>query len=134
MPEKIKDPKYGHFIGDHKCSVPECQGHREKWQPSLHKIYEQNFTSEGQLRKQQRQEKAEAKIVTTISQRRTKGLTPRSTPEVKSDTQPKPEPEPKDLTSTPETPKKKRTLPPGVHFHKKRRGMCNCDNPNKIIN
>ena len=30
---------------------------------------------------------------------------------------------------TPEKPKKKRTLPPGVHFHKGRRGMCNCGNP-----
>lgn len=87
---KVLDPKYEHIVGPHKCRVEDCQGHQSASSATIHRLYEEFYTSTRRVRREKRQEKAEAKIVkAVVNRKRVKGLAPRTTktaPKVKAKT------------------------------------------------
>ncbi len=110
--EKVLDPKYGHTVGPHVCHVKDCKGHVTAASATIHRLYEEYYTSTRRVRRLRRQEKAEAKIVKATNRKRTRGLAPR----VKKAT-------PKVETTTEVKTKKKHK----GHYHKGRRGRCSCE-------
>lgn len=63
MSEKNVDPKYGHLIGEYKCKVKDCQGHRKSWSADLHRIYAEHYKTARQERKKRREQKLEKKLL-----------------------------------------------------------------------
>jgi len=107
--EKVLDPIYEHIIGPHKCQVKDCKGHTTAASATIHRLYEEFYTSARRVRREKRQAKAEAKIVkAVVGRKRVKGLAPRTKKAA-----------PKAETTT-EVKKHKR------HYHGGRRGCCSC--------
>lgn len=154
MTTRQKDPIYGHGIGEFECGIKDCSGHRKKYYATAHRlVHQQNTNEKGEQKKHKRHytlteiqeavrrltERGEVASVKELARelnapygslvafvKRLGSQAPRLGIEKHKRT----------VVKTPPTPpikqKKKRTLPKGIHFHKGRRGMCNCKNPDRI--
>lgn len=66
----VLDPKYEHIVGPNKCRIEDCQGHHSASAATLHRLYEEFYTSTRRVRREKRQEKAEAKIAKATGRKR----------------------------------------------------------------
>lgn len=135
------DPKYKHKIGEFKCTLVDCQGHRKKYQAFNHPLYEKSMedgrstrraypTKESVLKALDDRKKSGGRNTAKFLQKEDGTLyvsAKRFQVELPKEKKgPKTRKSTKVKTTEKLKPRKKKST---VHYHKGRQGRCACPNP-----